>query len=135
MMKKRRKNNNCIFGETYSPYISPERETMDEWYEEYVKDDAKDILIDGVTYVKIIVRNEFSLHRKYSFIVWIPSKGRINLNDILMDEDGREFRVTGFPHFRFVTIPVWYPEIIPIEIKGETDQIGEYLAIKETRHV
>ena len=120
-----------LFGNFYSPYMTEEKTNMDSWYEDYKNDSEKTISINGCIYSKIIYRHEFYSKYPCSLIVLIDPIEKLNVDNVLIDENGNEYTIKGFEMIRFTEIPEWYPRIRPIHIIGATYHIGNYLAKKE----
>ena len=115
-----------------SPYMTEDKQTMAEWFEEYKKDDAKFVVIDDFKFSKIIDRCELLIHGENIFMVSIEPQEILKLNDTLIDEEEREFVILSFPMFRFIgEIPDWYKRVEYIEIQGKSCEIGDYLALSK----
>ena len=127
MMKKKEKTS---FGNFFSPYMTTEKTNMDSWYEDYKIDPDKTVIINGYVHQKIIHRCEFYVGEPCLMIVSIDPIDNLQLEDILIDENGNESVIKGFEMIHFTKIPEWYPRIRPILIQGTTYNIGQYLAKK-----
>lgn len=120
-----------LFGKFYSPYMAEGKTSMNDWYEAYKTDPNKTVSIGGTVYSKVIYRCEFygtSGTQEHTFIVLIDAVTPIKTGDTLVDEKGNEFAVEGFEMLHFNSIPEWFPKIMPMRIKGNVYDIGEYLA-------
>ena len=87
MNKNMRKFNPKIsFGKNYSPYFKY-GETMQEWFEAYENDSAKNVEVDGKNYYKIIHWCEFYKNDEKSLLMMIGFSPRIALNVITLLTD------------------------------------------------
>ena len=122
---------NSLFGKFHSPYMENDRSTVDECYRAYMQDPLGKIEIDGHVYSKIISSCRFYGYEDYSYhIIWEPHT-EIRRNDVLVDENGNEFRMRSVEMISFIgEIPEWYLKAIPIVITGENSKIGSYLTKK-----
>ena len=120
-----------LFGKFHSPYMENDQNTIDDCYQSYKQDPLRKIEIDGHVYSKIVSQCRFFGYEDYSYhIIWEPHS-TIGLNDILIDENGNEFKVRSLEMIHFgCEIPEWYLKAFPIVITGESSEIGSYLAKK-----
>lgn len=110
--------------------MADEAINIDSWYEAYKKDPNSAFFKDDRLYSKIIFRCEFYRREAYSLMVFIEPIEKLSLEDVLNDEKGNEYIVTGFEMLRFAHVPEWYPRISPMIITGNTYDIGNYLSKK-----
>lgn len=129
-MKQRKTKH--LFGHFYSPYMNEENQTVDEWYNAFLKDEDKFRVINGVKYYKIIFHCRYYPRyiEDFSLYILVDHDEPLQINDILVDERGNEFILRGFMMIRFSQIPEWYPRLAPMHIKGNTYDIGNYLTKK-----
>ena len=119
-----------VFGKFYSPYQKNESETMDDWYEEYLKDEKRIMELNGRMFCKIIHRSEFYSKSGCCLLVVFEPSETVCIGDILVDEEGHEFMVNSFEMMRFAGSNKWYLKVVPALIIGTSYDIGEYLAKK-----
>lgn len=120
-----------LFKNFYSPYTEDDMETMDDWYERYLEDENRKILVNNKYFSKIIYRCEFHIKKDFCLLVAIEPQDKLYKGDVLIDECGNEFTIDGFEMIRFSgNIPEWYSKIVPVSIVGKSYDIGEYLAKK-----
>lgn len=122
---------NSLFGKFHSPYMENDQSTVDDCYRAYKQDPLGKIEIDGHVYSKIISHCRFYGYEDYSYhIIWEPHT-EMRRNDLLIDENGSEFRVRSFEMISFIgEIPEWYLKALPIVITGDNAEIGSYLTKK-----
>ena len=120
-----------LFGEFHSPYTKGNQSTIDDCYRAYKQDPLGKIKIDGHVYSRIISCCRFYGYEDYSYhIIWEPHT-EIRRNDVLIDENGNEYRVRSVEMISFIgEIPEWYFKALPIVITGDICKIGNYLAKK-----
>lgn len=132
MSIKKKKGKQQTIRNIFSPYMAEDKQTIEEWFEEYKKDDAKLVMLDDLKFSKIIYKCEFLVHGDNILMVSIEPQESIRINDILIDEEGREFVVLSFPMIRFIgNPPEWYTSVAHMEIRGKKYEIGDYLALKK----
>jgi len=119
-----------VLGKFYSPYQKNETETMDDWYEEYLKDEKRVVSFENRMFCKIIHRSEFYLKTGCCLLVVFEPREPVCVGDILVDEEGHEFTVKSFEMMRFAGNNRWHLNAVPILIIGTSYDIGEYLAKK-----
>ena len=119
-----------VLGKFYSPYQKNETETMDDWYESYLKDEKRVMELDDWVFCKIIHRSEFYLKSGCCLLVVFEPSETVCVGDILVDEEGHEFTVKSFEMMRFAGNNKWYLKAVPALIIGTSYDIGEYLAKK-----
>ena len=116
----------------YSPYRKNQEETMEVWYERYLKDESRYLNLREYKYSKIVERSEFHVNLGFSLLVIFEPLEKIEIGDILMDEEGREFIIERFEMMRFGWgLPQWAYKLVPVSIVGESYDIGEYLCKKK----
>ncbi|MBQ8504196.1 MAG: hypothetical protein IJ491_07955 [Clostridia bacterium] len=131
MSIKKKKEQKKTFGNFYSPYETDDKKTMTEWYEVYNNDPKKMLIKYGRRFSKIIYRCEFYRYEEPTLLVAFEAPDTLCLNDILVDEDGREFTIKGFEMIRYACpIPEWHPIVSNIAIQGEEYIVGDYLSKK-----
>ena len=115
----------------YSPYAENGAHTISEWIDAHKRDLSKTMEVDGAVFYKIICRCEFCSGKRYALLVFIEPQENIHLNDVLIDEDGREFIVNGFEMIH-LSKDVFdeHPGLVPISITGKSYDIGNYLRLK-----
>ena len=120
-----------LFGKFHSPYMENDQSTIDDCYHAYKQDPVGKIEIDGHVYSKIISHCRFYGYEDYSYhIIWEPHS-TIGLNDILIDENGNDFKVRSLEMIHFGReIPEWYLKALPLVITGDSCEIGDYLTKK-----
>ena len=120
-----------LFGKFHSPYMTNDRDTVDNCYRAYKQDPLRKIEIDGHVYSKIICHCRFYGYEDYSYhIIWEPHTA-IRRNDVLVDENGNEFVVRSLEMIHFgCEIPEWYLKALPLVITGDSCEIGDYLTKK-----
>lgn len=119
------------FKNAYSPYMENDMETMDDWYERYLEDENRKVVINNKCFSRIMHRCEFHVKKEFCFLVAIEPQVKLFKGDVLVDECGNEFTIDGFEMIRFAgNIPEWYSKIVTMSIVGKRYDIGEYLAKK-----
>lgn len=116
----------------YSPYADNGAHTISEWIDAHKCDPSKTMEVDGVVFYKIICRCELYSGKRYALLVFIETQENIHLNDILIDEDDREFIVNSFEMIH-LSKDVFdeHPNLAPISITGKSYDIGNYLSLKK----
>lgn len=107
------------------------KSSMEILYENYLNSDDIVIEIDGVKYYKIIEKVKFPIRRGLVTICVPISALAGNTNHMVVDENGKEFRIGDPAFYTFGgEIPRWDKETITIEIKdiSEENDIGLYVA-------
>lgn len=128
-MKKKKEEKRTI-GNFYSPYQEYD-DDMKAWFDAYKNDSEKIIEIDGKVYSKIIHRCEIYIYYDFTILVAFEPRDELRIGDMLVDENGQEFRIKSFEMFRYAgEIPEWTFKISSIAIIGEEYSIGDYLAKK-----
>ena len=127
--------NNSLFGKFYSPYMKHNNSTIDDCYSAYKQDPDRTVEIDGHIYTKIISHCRFYGYEDFSFhIIWEPYT-EMRRNDILVDENGNEYRVRSLEMIHFGgEIPEWYLKALPMVITGSSEHLGSYLAKKQVEN-
>ena len=129
--KMRKFNPKITFGKTYSPYFKY-GETMQDWFEAYENDSAKNIEVDGKNYYKIIYWCEFYKNDEKSLLVAVVIDKDLKIGDILVDENGNEFVFKDIEMLKYSSeIPKWSRSVLSILLQPLNDSIGEYLCRKE----
>ncbi len=125
------KNKSKTIGNFYSPYENNQNDTMTEFYARYIDDIDKYVFIDGKKFCKIIYRCDCYLNDKFTHIVTFENLENLSQNDVLVDEQGREFIIKSFEMVSFSTlIPEWYDKTYNLALLGKDYIIGKYLAKK-----
>ncbi len=128
MKKKKQK---ATLGNFYSPYDSGKEDTMTDWYEAYQYDPDKFLEINGKNYSKIIHRCELYFYDIPTLLVSFKSTDALQIGDVLIDEQDREFTIKSFEMIRFAgNVPAWYLKVSNIAIQGKDYSIGHYLTKK-----
>ncbi len=108
MSRKNKKESETVLSNLYSPYFDIEHNTMDDWFPLYESDD-----------------------NRATHLVRIENICDLKINDVLVDETGREFVFMSCEMLRFSgEIPEWYFKTSGLVVKGNDYSIGEYLAKK-----
>ena len=134
MSIKKKKEKKKTLGNFYSPYKSATNQTMAEWYEEYKNDAERSIKINGITYHKIISRADFYIYDEPTLLVDVEPNEVWHIDDTLIDECGREFKIKCFAMMRYSgDLPEWHLKISNILIQGQDYSIGNYLGKRSSQ--
>lgn len=121
-----------ILGKLYSPYQKAEKDTMKDFYREYLYDDTRYLFCAGKHFSKIICRCECYIKEGFNFLLIFEPIEKITIGDFLVDERGNEFVVKSFEMIRFTDeIPEWYFKTVSIFMQGKSYDIGSYLRKKD----
>lgn len=123
---------NTTFELLAAPYREEDTDSLGMQWQRYSMDSHRIKQINGRDYYKII-QSLIWKQKPTKLLVILGNEKMLRVGDVLTDEFGREFEITGFELFRFVddTIPDLYSKIIVAVLKGESFDIGEYLTLIE----
>ncbi len=128
-MRKRKRNTFIHFGPVGSPYMTADKESMDEWYALYLRDGAGSIDENGSDYYRIISVRAVSTDRGEFILVCVDRKLKASIGAFCRDETGNLFRVRAIEQIHFCgPTPEWYRNTLGLLLEGTDVAIGEYLA-------
>ena len=80
----------------------------------------------------LVIRKEIKFHRKirYRIIAALPNEMELHTDDIVTDEHGNTYKVSGFALVRLKCdgFPDWYKYISHVILSGNSENIGEYFS-------
>lgn len=120
-----------------APYVLDEDDTPQIQYERYMEDDNRHMDLDGKKFYKIICTYTMHMHGQHLIIAVVEKSMNSRIGYILVDEDGREFTVTGIEtlHPTETEITECCHRTTYLVLKVDSMEIGKYLAIKERQIV
>lgn len=124
------KNAEIIFHHIRCSYDTDNQNSdFNELYQKYLQDKEATREINGLPYYKIIDLYEFR-RKNSSTMVLLDSKIKIQIGDVLADENGKTYKVLAFemPYIPIDIFPDWYLKICFVVLDGNPYQIGNYLA-------
>ena len=128
-MRKKRKDTVEIRKIRYY-YEQAESDTIADFYARYLSDPDRKIEIDGTVFYRIITLDLFCRAEKREYLAVTERLDHLKVGDILTDENGNRFTVTSFPFIcRVHGDDTWYWNTTHFMIRGEAEEIGEYLAV------
>ncbi|MBQ2823354.1 MAG: hypothetical protein IJF18_02115 [Oscillospiraceae bacterium] len=119
-----------LFEFLYAPYSETVHDDFALIYDRYKTDPKSTIEINGITFYHAlqIIRTNI---RGRALIAALDNRLDLKINDILIDENGKEYIVKGFEMLRFQgDIPEWYSKISMVALIGDVDNVGCYFAKK-----
>ena len=78
-------------GDQQSPYKQNEKETMIDWFDQYLRDPATAIEIDGTTYYRIIAKQEMQSGERKIILCNVDHRIGGKTGDYFIDENGYDF--------------------------------------------
>ena len=111
----------------YSPYESAGK-SLNEQTDAYLKDKSAIVEIDGLIYYRAVQIDHFTRGNKTSLIVFLDNKIKLCINDMLTDENDKQYRVLGFPMFSYTAEARWYKAIHGVILTGDCENVGHYYA-------
>ena len=125
-----KKDESYRFRFIYDPYDVKEKYDISDMYHKYMNDSKAIIEINGRIYYRAlcIVRTNI---RGRALIATLDSRLNMRVQDIIVDENGREYIVNGFEMYRFAGgIPEWFSNICTVMLVGDIDNTGKYFTKK-----
>lgn len=119
-----------LFEFLYDPYSETDHDDFALIYNRYKTDTKSTIEINGIIFYHAlqIIRTNI---RGHALIAALDNRLDLKINDILIDENGKEYIAKGFEMLRFQgDIPEWYSKISMAALIGDVDNVGHYFAKK-----
>ena len=121
-----------LFTVLYNPYAKNDNDDFVAIYNRYKVDPKAIIIINGTTFYHALNITRTRIGGR-ALIVLLDNRLDIKINDVLVDEAGKEYIVNGFPMIRFSSgVPDRYSKISMVTLIGDVDNVGHYFARKET---